>query len=72
MEYVNYKKIHRINTRNTKITVVEWPGGGITLDKMGRIAKGVWSGGALGMTDRTARKVRAILNRIYGRKRASR
>ena len=69
MEYVNYKKIHRINTRTTRITVVEWHGGGITLDKMGRVAKGVWSGGAMGMSDATARRVLSILTGIYKRRR---
>lgn len=68
MEYVNYKKIHRHNTRNVRITIVEWPGGGITLDKMGRVAKGVWSGASMHMTDVSARRIKNILGGIFARR----
>jgi len=67
MEYINYKKIHRHNTRTVRITIVEWPGGGITLDKMGRVAGGVWSGASMFMTDMSAKKIMRMLGGIFTR-----
>lgn len=68
MEYVGYKKIHKHNTRNTKVTVVEWPGGGFTLNVMGRVSKDTWSGAGISLTNATARRIRSILNGIFERK----
>lgn len=68
MEYVGYKKLHRRNTRNTRIQLVEWPGGGFTLGIMGKMAKGVWSGGSLRMTDASAKWLKGILGRALGRR----
>jgi hypothetical protein len=70
MEYVGYKKIHRHKTRNTRITIVEWPGGSVTLDMMGRVSGNCWSGGSLRMTPASAARVAATMSRIVrGRKR---
>ena len=69
MEYVNYKKIHRHKTRTVRLTIVEWPGGGITLEHLGRVTAGTWSGASMSLTDASAKRIMRTLARIFDSRR---
>lgn len=72
MEYVNYKKIHRHKTRKVRLTIVEWPGGSITLEHLGRVTAGTWSGASMSMSAATAKRIMGTFARIFASRRKTR
>lgn len=63
MEFTGYKKIHKSNTSKSRLTVVEWPSGGVTVHSSKSEGDGVWMGTSTNLSKAEAARLIKLLQK---------